>query len=169
MKANRSTSTTSWCDGVSATHRRSDASPWVRAVMEDFANNSVRDIAVQCAAQSAKTQTVIHELRLLGQLAEPGRVADIVDSARCDGAHALGNPRRARVHPAHLMCMALLSLARFSGLSSHRLGTDPVCGNGSTAANGSRRSGLSDGPSACTGHRPGIAPGSFGPSPIPRL
>lgn len=39
---------------------RSDASPWVKPVMEDFANNSVRDIAVQCAAQSAKTQTVMN-------------------------------------------------------------------------------------------------------------
>ncbi|MHB1306456.1 MAG: phage terminase large subunit family protein [Limisphaerales bacterium] len=39
---------------------RSDASPWVRAVMEDFANNTIRDIAVQCAAQSAKTQTVMN-------------------------------------------------------------------------------------------------------------
>ena len=39
---------------------RSDASPWVRAVMEDFANNAVRDIAVQCTAQSAKTQTVMN-------------------------------------------------------------------------------------------------------------
>jgi len=38
---------------------RSDSSPWVRAVMEDFANNSVRDITVQCAAQSSKTQTVM--------------------------------------------------------------------------------------------------------------
>jgi hypothetical protein len=28
--------------------------------MEDFANNAVRDIAVQCAAQSAKTQTVMN-------------------------------------------------------------------------------------------------------------
>ena len=28
--------------------------------MEDFANNSIRDIAVQCAAQSAKTQTVMN-------------------------------------------------------------------------------------------------------------
>ena len=39
---------------------RSDASPWVRAVMEDFSNNAVRDIAVQCAAQSGKTQTVLN-------------------------------------------------------------------------------------------------------------
>lgn len=39
---------------------RSDWSPWVRAVMEDFGNNSVKDIAVQCAAQSAKTQTVMN-------------------------------------------------------------------------------------------------------------
>ena len=38
---------------------RSDSSPWVRAVMEDFSNNGIRDIAVQCAAQSSKTQTVI--------------------------------------------------------------------------------------------------------------
>ena len=38
---------------------RSDSSPWVRAVMEDFANNGVRDITVQCAAQSSKTQTVM--------------------------------------------------------------------------------------------------------------
>jgi hypothetical protein len=28
--------------------------------MEDFADNTIRDIAVQCAAQSAKTQTVIN-------------------------------------------------------------------------------------------------------------
>ena len=28
--------------------------------MEDFANNGVRDIAVQCAAQSAKAQTVMN-------------------------------------------------------------------------------------------------------------
>ncbi len=39
---------------------RSDASPWVRSVMDDFANNAIRDIAVQCAAQSAKTQTVMN-------------------------------------------------------------------------------------------------------------
>jgi phage terminase large subunit GpA-like protein len=39
---------------------RSDASPWVRAVMEDFANNAIRDIVVQCAAQSAKTQIVMN-------------------------------------------------------------------------------------------------------------
>lgn len=34
---------------------RSAYSPWVRAVMEDFANNDVRDLVVQCAAQTAKT------------------------------------------------------------------------------------------------------------------
>ena len=28
--------------------------------MEDFSNNTIRDIAVQCAAQSAKTQTVMN-------------------------------------------------------------------------------------------------------------
>ncbi|MBL9138831.1 MAG: hypothetical protein JNK85_23385 [Verrucomicrobiales bacterium] len=28
--------------------------------MDDFANNAIRDIAVQCAAQSIKTQTVIN-------------------------------------------------------------------------------------------------------------
>ena len=39
---------------------RADASPWVKAVMEDFSNNAVHDIAVQCAAQSAKTQTVMN-------------------------------------------------------------------------------------------------------------
>lgn len=33
---------------------RSDASPWVRAVMEDFSDSVVR------AAQSAKTQTVMN-------------------------------------------------------------------------------------------------------------
>jgi hypothetical protein len=32
----------------------------VKPVMDDFASNSVRDIAVQCAAQSAKTQTVMN-------------------------------------------------------------------------------------------------------------
>ena len=39
---------------------RSNAPPWVKPVMEDFINNSVRDIAVQCAAQSSKTQTVMN-------------------------------------------------------------------------------------------------------------
>ena len=38
---------------------RSDASPWVRAVMEDFANNGIRDIAVQYAVQSAKTHPMM--------------------------------------------------------------------------------------------------------------
>lgn len=33
---------------------KDDASPWVKAVMQDIANNAVRDIAVQCAAQSTK-------------------------------------------------------------------------------------------------------------------
>ena len=39
---------------------RSDFSPRVRAVMEDFSNNAIRDIAIQCAAKSAKTQTVLN-------------------------------------------------------------------------------------------------------------
>lgn len=39
---------------------RSDASPWFRPVMDDFANNAIRDIAVQCAAKSAKTTTLMN-------------------------------------------------------------------------------------------------------------
>ena len=39
--------------------------------MEDFSNNSIRDIAVQCAAQSAKTQTVMN-LSLI-HISEPTR------------------------------------------------------------------------------------------------
>ncbi len=39
---------------------RSDASPWVRELMEVFADNRISDIAVQCSAQSSKTQTVIN-------------------------------------------------------------------------------------------------------------
>ena len=39
---------------------RSDTSPWVREMMEVFADNRVNDIAVQCSAQSSKTQTVIN-------------------------------------------------------------------------------------------------------------
>ncbi len=37
---------------------RFGASPWVRSVVDDFANKTLRDIAVQRAAQSAKNQTV---------------------------------------------------------------------------------------------------------------
>jgi len=39
---------------------RSDSSPWVRELMEVFADNRVTDIAVKCSAQSSKTQTVIN-------------------------------------------------------------------------------------------------------------
>lgn len=39
---------------------RSDSSPWVRELMEVFADNRVSDIAVQCSAQSSKTQTVMN-------------------------------------------------------------------------------------------------------------
>lgn len=39
---------------------RSDTSPWVREMMEVFADNRVTDIGVQCSAQSSKTQTVIN-------------------------------------------------------------------------------------------------------------
>ena len=52
---------------------RSNASPWVRAVMEDFANNTVRDIAVQSAA----AQSSACELSAYGRtIANPGRKPD---------------------------------------------------------------------------------------------
>ena len=35
---------------------KSDISPWVRELMEVFADNEVTDISVMCSAQSAKTQ-----------------------------------------------------------------------------------------------------------------
>jgi phage terminase large subunit GpA-like protein len=38
---------------------KSDISPWVRELMEVFADNEVTDISVMCSAQSAKTQTMI--------------------------------------------------------------------------------------------------------------
>src|SRR4051812_14577175 len=38
---------------------RSDNSPWVREIMEVFADNRIRDIAVRCSAQSSKTQTIL--------------------------------------------------------------------------------------------------------------
>jgi len=38
---------------------RSDNSPWVREMMEDFSDNRVSDIRIMCSAQSSKTQTVI--------------------------------------------------------------------------------------------------------------
>ncbi len=38
---------------------RSSYSPWIRELMEAFADNHVRDMAVQCSAQSAKTQTIL--------------------------------------------------------------------------------------------------------------
>ena len=39
---------------------RSDSSPWVKELMEVFADNRVSDIATQCSAQSSKTQTVMN-------------------------------------------------------------------------------------------------------------
>ena len=44
---------------------RSDASPWVKPVMEDFANNSIRDIAVQYAA-SIPIGTIANGAILIG-------------------------------------------------------------------------------------------------------
>jgi phage terminase large subunit GpA-like protein len=38
---------------------RSETSPWVREVMEVFADNQVKDITVVCSAQSSKTQTIM--------------------------------------------------------------------------------------------------------------
>lgn len=38
---------------------KSDISPWVRELMECFADNRISDISVMCSAQSAKTQTMI--------------------------------------------------------------------------------------------------------------
>jgi phage terminase large subunit GpA-like protein len=38
---------------------RSENSPWVRKLMEDFANNAIRQITVLCSAQSAKTETML--------------------------------------------------------------------------------------------------------------
>ena len=38
---------------------KSEISPWVRELMEVFADNEVSDISVMCSAQSAKTQTMI--------------------------------------------------------------------------------------------------------------
>lgn len=38
---------------------RSDNSPWVRNFMTDFADNRVRTISIMCAAQSAKTESMI--------------------------------------------------------------------------------------------------------------
>ena len=38
---------------------KSDISPWVKEVMDCFADNEVSDISVMCSAQSAKTQTMI--------------------------------------------------------------------------------------------------------------
>lgn len=39
---------------------RSSSSPWVKELMEVFADNRVNDITVRCSAQSSKTQTVIN-------------------------------------------------------------------------------------------------------------
>ena len=39
---------------------RSDSSPWVRPLMEEFADNRVSDISIMCSAQSSKTQTLMN-------------------------------------------------------------------------------------------------------------
>tara|TARA_R100001510_G_C7655916_1_gene215461 strand:+ start:3477 stop:5222 length:1746 start_codon:yes stop_codon:yes gene_type:complete len=44
---------------------RSDNSPWVREIMEEFANDEVQTLSAMCSAQSAKTETM---LALLGWL-----------------------------------------------------------------------------------------------------
>lgn len=38
---------------------KSDVSPWVRPIMETFADPEVRQVTIMCSAQSAKTQTLI--------------------------------------------------------------------------------------------------------------
>jgi len=38
---------------------RSENSPWVRKLMTDFADNSIRQITVLCSAQSSKTETML--------------------------------------------------------------------------------------------------------------
>ena len=38
---------------------KSEISPWVRELMECFADNEISDISVMCSAQSAKTQSMI--------------------------------------------------------------------------------------------------------------
>jgi phage terminase large subunit GpA-like protein len=57
-----------WCEGHITVDNtspmpgrwRADSSPWVKELMEVFADNRVSDIAVQCSAQSSKTQTVMN-------------------------------------------------------------------------------------------------------------
>ncbi len=52
---------------------RSDTAPWTRELMEVFADNRISDIAAMCAAQSAKTQTMV--ILLAWAIAEdPGSV-----------------------------------------------------------------------------------------------
>jgi len=41
---------------------RLDNSPWVREIMEAFADDSINDISVMCASQSSKTQTIMNML-----------------------------------------------------------------------------------------------------------
>ncbi len=76
---------------------RSDASPWVRSVMDDFANNAIRDIAVECAALSAKNQTVMDCARSAIAEAPARRFRNQFPSPPPVGSHlALAAGRRLR-------------------------------------------------------------------------
>jgi phage terminase large subunit GpA-like protein len=59
---------------------RSDNSPWVKQLMEDFANNAVRQITVLCAAQAAKTETMLALLNwIIAEDASPTMWDDIAN------------------------------------------------------------------------------------------
>lgn len=57
---------------------KSDVSPWVRPIMEEFRNPRCSQLTIMCSAQSSKTQTLICLLTwALCQEPAPGYVGDL--------------------------------------------------------------------------------------------
>lgn len=83
---------------------RSDTAPWTKQIMEDYANNTISDISVMCAAQSSKTQTIM--ILLAWSIAEdPGPAMWVL--AANDEARTFC---RTRLMPTLEMCEALKPL-----------------------------------------------------------
>lgn len=85
---------------------RSDNSPWVRPLMEAFSDNRVRDIAVQCSAQSSKTQTLL--CLACWAIAEDPGPALWVTTARDEAKDFI----RDRVGPTFANCLPVARLLR---------------------------------------------------------
>ena len=77
---------------------RSENSPWVRKLMEDAANNAIRQITILCSAQSSKTETM---LAILCWIIAEDPSPTMWIAADDDEAQKFWNER---MHPALRLC-----------------------------------------------------------------